>query len=475
MTPSSLDPSVNVCQRPSESAVTIGVFGHYGNQNLGDEAIIEASIHNIRQRLPQARIICFSLRPRDTQARHGLSAYPIRDTAERVMSRSAEMERAKAPGAPQAQPGDSRTLAGRLKARLKTLPLAYRLARFIAGLPQALWRPASEIGFLWRSRTILKEVDLLLIAGSNQFLDNFGGIWGFPYTLLKWTLLAKSTGTKVAFVSVGAGPLSATVSKAMNRIALALADYQSVRDEQSKALLTGSMQAKLPLVYPDLAFSLPVSAGESVATRLRASGSKPTVGINVMAIYNERYWFAPDRDKYRRYVGQVATFATFLVRRGYPAFFFGNQPYDELVIDDVTEAMANMGLNRDQIPARAASADTVTDLMQTLRRADVVVAARFHAIVLALHAHRAVLGVCYGAKCVDLLRAMDQGEFAFDLDDFRTEDLERAFLRLCGSLDAQIERIRRRHAQYQRALDEQYGKVLGLLSLRATRSVGVTS
>ena len=98
--------------KPSETAValsapprfrpvTIGVFGHYGNENLGDEAIIEASIHNIRQRLPDARIICFSLRPLDTKARYGLQAYPIRATADGGMSRRAEMEREeRAPGSP---------------------------------------------------------------------------------------------------------------------------------------------------------------------------------------------------------------------------------------------------------------------------------------------------------------------------------------------------------------------------------------
>jgi polysaccharide pyruvyl transferase WcaK-like protein len=447
--------------------VIIGVFGHYGNENLGDEAIIEASIHNIRQRLPGARIICFSLKPVDTKARYGLQAYPIRAGHDTGMSRRAEMQRQK-PVHPVDRPavtqGHSNSLAGRLKAVLQASPIAYALARCIVSLPRNITRLGSEIRFLWRSRNILKQVDLLFIAGSNQFLDNFGGVLGFPYTLLKWTLLARSTGTKVAFVSLGAGPLSAAMSKAMSRIALAIADYQSVRDEQSKVLLRGGKRTKPLQVYPDLAFSLAVNDDESASTRSGASGSKPTVGINLMAIYNEKYWFAPDRDKYRRYVGQMAEFAAFLVREGYPIFFFGNQPYDELVIDDVTEAMRNMGLNHGRIPARAKSATTVEELMQTIRRADVVVAARFHAIVLSLHAHRAVLGVCYGAKCVDLLRAMDQGEFAFDLNAFRTDDLKRAFLRLCATLDGQVERIRQRHAEYQRALDEQYGKVLGLLA-----------
>jgi polysaccharide pyruvyl transferase WcaK-like protein len=442
------------------------VFGHYGNENLGDEAIIEASIHNIRERLPSARIVCFSLRPVDTEARHGLQTYPIRDTRDAGPTRRAEVERERVLNAAggSVAPHHSNTLAGRLKAALRAVPIAYALARFVVSLPRVIAQLGSEIRFLWQSRCVLKGVDLLFIAGSNQFLDNFGGVWGFPYTLLKWTLLAKSTGTKVAFVSLGAGPLSAVMSRAMNRIALVLADYQSVRDEQSKALLRGGKRTMLPLVYPDLAFSLPSNDDRSVLNRLQADGYKPTVGINVMAVYSEKYWFAPDREKYERYVGQMADFAAFLGREGYPAFFFGNQPYDELAIDDVTEAMANRGVNRQHLPGRAKSSSTVAELMETIRRADVVVATRFHATVLALHAHRAVLGVCYGRKGVELLQAMDQGEYAFDLDDFRTEDLKRAFQRLCGNLEAQLEKIRQRHGEYQRALEDQYAKVLRLLA-----------
>jgi hypothetical protein len=52
---------------------------------------------------------------------------------------------------------------------------------------KAVWRVSHECKFLWVSYRRLKGFRLLLIAGSNQFLDNFGGDWGFPYTLLKWS------------------------------------------------------------------------------------------------------------------------------------------------------------------------------------------------------------------------------------------------------------------------------------------------
>jgi len=452
----------------SSRPATIGVFGHYGNENLGDEAIVEASIHNIRRRLPDVHIVCFSLRPIDTATRYSVPAHPIRCTAGSYVSRRAEMEmEQRTPrlrGERESNPTQQETVPGRLKAALKAAPIIYPLARFVISLPLTVRRLGSEISFLRKSRTVLKGIDLLFFAGSNQFLDNFGGAWGYPYTVLKWTLLAKSTGTKVAFVSVGAGPLSGRMSKVMVRTALVFADYQSVRDEQSKALLRCGKQTDLPLVYPDLAFSLPTNDDEPVSTRLRAGRFKPTVGINLMAIYNERYWYSPDQGKYERYVRQMAEFAGFVLQEGYPTFFFGNQPYDDLVINDVVEAMVNMGLDRKDVPARVKPSNTVAEYMEVVRQADVVVATRFHGSVLALHVHRAVLGVCYQLKAIQVLKDMDQDEYAFALDDFRTEDLKRSFLQLAGSIEVQIDKIKQRHAEYQQALDEQYENVLKLLA-----------
>lgn len=42
----------------------IGLLGPYGYGNLGDAAIQEAMIQNIRQRFPHAQIVGFSLNPR---------------------------------------------------------------------------------------------------------------------------------------------------------------------------------------------------------------------------------------------------------------------------------------------------------------------------------------------------------------------------------------------------------------------------
>lgn len=68
----------------------IAVFGHYGNQNLGDEAIIEAVLKNLRHHLPNAELSCFSINPADSASRHGVDSFPIRYRAEYFNSRQAQ-------------------------------------------------------------------------------------------------------------------------------------------------------------------------------------------------------------------------------------------------------------------------------------------------------------------------------------------------------------------------------------------------
>ena len=56
----------------------IGILGHVGNGNLGDEAIIDALIRGIREVVPGVEFAAFTIRPGDTEARHGIPSFPLR-------------------------------------------------------------------------------------------------------------------------------------------------------------------------------------------------------------------------------------------------------------------------------------------------------------------------------------------------------------------------------------------------------------
>jgi len=443
-------------------SLTVGVFGHYGNENLGDEAIIEAVIQAVRALRPTARIYGFSINPSDTARRYGIPAFPIRDFSDRqgatasnavAMGRDASPARANTPG---------RSRLDVAKDIVKRIPLAGGLLRTLRSLASAPAALARELRFLRESRDRMRDVDLLLVSGSNQFLDNFGGVWGFPYTLLKWSILAKLAGAKLAFLSVGAGPIDSPVSRACVRMALRLADYASFRDEASKQLIERRRGRRFGEVFPDLAHGLMFQV-RGVSREANPGGAKrPTVGINPMPIYDRRYWHAPDDHRYWEYVERMANLASMLRRDGYGVFFFPTQARDESVIRDILSKLDEDVRDTADPQVLVRHAKSVSDLMNVYAQADMIVATRFHGVLLALRAERPVLGICYFRKTRDLLREMGQEACAVDLETFTAADLYERLKTLETNRAQALVEIRRKGEAYRAELRSQYAQVLQL-------------
>jgi polysaccharide pyruvyl transferase WcaK-like protein len=444
----------------------VGVFGHYGNRNLGDEAIVTATIQQLRRRLDGVEIVCFSLRPNDTAFRHGVEAFSVRCLPQQPVPVK-PTDRLPVEDLPWNKSPHAGSMSGErdlerrgLKQRVKTLPIIGRLATAAAGIVSTGAAAAREIGFIVRSAGYLKRFDLIVVAGSNQFLDNFDGTWGFPYALLKWSLLGKLTGTRIAFVSVGAGPLQGRLSKIFVRLAIRLSDYASYRDQASKRLVESGYPRVNGQVYPDLAFGLAYSERERPSPIDRG---KPVVGINPMPVYDRRYWFEHDDRRYRAYVGKLAILAARLIERNYPVFLFPTMWRDDDVIRDVLDQLRSAhGIVADTDRHVRPSQD-VPELVDALQSADIIVATRFHAVVLPYHLGVPVLGIGYFRKTSDLMEQMDQSRYHEDLDELDVERLWTKFLALESNWLAEQEKITRKAAEYHRQLDEQWDRVVRLI------------
>ncbi len=437
----------------------VGVFGHYGNENLGDEAIITAVLQNLRKLWPDVEARCFSIVPEDSAQRHQVAAFPIRWRP--APTTQARKDKASSEGPELVSRLSNENKKPSLKDRLKTLPVMGFGIRVLGRLRAAGQQTLQEIAFLGESYRAVKALDLLMITGSNQFLDNFGGPWGFPYTLLKWSVLAKLAGVKVFFVSVGAGPLEARQSRLLVRCALWFADYLSLRDEPSRQLIAGTGSKCRGLVYPDLAHSLDMSAvaPRSTVTASRDAGPR-VIGINPMPMYDSRYWCEKDDTKYRAYLDRLTEFSAWLIEAGYEVFFFPTQPKDELVIDDISRALAEKGL---QDGAYKKAGDSVYTLMDIIQSADLIVATRFHGTVLSLLSGKPTLSVCYYRKTADLMKDMGQGQYALPLEDLSFDSLVSTFRQLHGNWSEAAEKIRARNREYVDKLDEQYGHIRELM------------
>lgn len=426
----------------------IGIFGHYGNLNLGDEAIIHAVIQSMKRLMPAAEICCFSINPDDSELRHGVRAFPIRRRqATASLTKDAIVAR------------ETGGLAG-LKDFVKKIPLLKTVARAGNGLVSFMREIAEEWCFLKNSLIVLREFDVLMVSGSNQFLDNFGGSWGFPYTLLKWAIISRISGTRLFFVCIGAGPIESKLSLLFVRIALLFSDYSSYRDLNSKKLIETGFFSRLHsgLVYPDLAYSLPLAGVKGKKQPAAAEASSFVVGINPMPIYDSRYWHESDNAKYRSYVAKLANFTNYLQEMGHRTFFFPTMKKDENVINDVIDYL---GVSSEVRDTMCMNCGTVEELMSVILSADIIVPTRFHGTVLSFLAGKPVVGVCYHRKTHDLLLQMGQGDYSVRLDELDLDDLKRKFDLLTNNYQAEKAKIEDIRDRYGFELEQQYSFLVG--------------
>jgi polysaccharide pyruvyl transferase WcaK-like protein len=442
---------------PVESGRRIGVFSHGGILNLGDEALLAAVIQNVRSWVPGAEVVGFTINPDDTRERHGIQCFPIR-------RRGRTPQSPPSPSAAASRPSELPGKAGaieRVKDLVKGIPGLRSLIRGLRRFAQGIVAGFAEPKFLFDSYRRLKGVELLLVAGSQQLSDGYGGPFGFPFTLYKWTLLSKISGTKVAILSVGAGPIHSPLSKFFFTRVLNAVSYRSYRDAISSRLVQDMGVKGSHPVFPDLVYSLQLPA-HSPAPEITG---RVVVGTNPVPFFDGRYWATSDPERYQDYVDKFARFTEWLVKSGHSVLFFPTQARaDVLTIHDIRHAMNGAGDSPHLLPDRPIQ--TLEDLVSEISRADLVVANRYHGILISLIMNKPVLGVAYHEKSRAILAQVGLADYALSISDFKTEDLVERFRALEENAPALRKGIAESMAPLRKALQEQYGTVFGLIGVK---------
>jgi polysaccharide pyruvyl transferase WcaK-like protein len=316
-----------------------------------------------------------------------------------------------------------------------------------------------EMAF-WATRyRRLRKIDLLIIAGSNQLSDYVGGPWSFPYTIYAWSLAARLAGTPVVFLSVGAGPIRFRLSRYFVRQALNWAVFRSYRDVGSRETVEALGVHGPYRVAPDLAHSLRFETPQ--AMDLPPARSR-TVVINPIPYFDPRYWAKNDTSVYARYVNEIALFAAWLLERSYRVRFAPTQlRADPPVIADVMRLLGRVTASDDPANRPDPVVTTFEELLALLAEADIVIATRFHGVVLAQMLGKPTLGIAYRRSTTDLLVDVGQGAYAMDITNVTVAGLVERFRALESDREAK-ERIMRRLEVYRESLAAQYDLVLGL-------------
>jgi len=398
----------------------IALFGVFGVGNLGNECTLQALIYNIQKYVPQAEVSCICSGVQETRSAYNIPASLIREM----------------PLSP----------INNLMLRL--------LRRIFVGIPIEFFRWLKAI-------SKLKDVDMLVMTGTGM-LGDFGiPPFGLHYEILKWTVIAKLCRCKVLFLSVGAGPIHHPLSRRFVKAALSCADYRSYRDQFSKDYLKSiGFDSERDYVYPDLAYSFPTAMMPSAN---RNGGSHETViGVGLMTYFNRRSILPKDETIYRDYIAKLGHFVSWLLEKKYTVrLLIGDAAYDHRARHDLSAFIEECGTTYENGRIIDEPAASVDDVLSQLAATDLVVASRFHNVLLALMLGKPVLAVSYHEKVDALMAEVGLAEFCQDIESIDLEKMIRQFATLEEHSNYLQQQLQRKAEACRVALDDQYERIFG--------------
>ena len=404
---------------------TISFFGNFGMQNFGNECTLQAILHNMTRFLPEARANCICTDPQDASARHGIPAVLMSYRCARVLPSTG--------------------------ARARESPALLRwLRRVLIRLPLE--------GIEWiKAFRALKDTRMLVMTGTGM-LGDFGiGPFDLHYEILKWSILAKIRGSKLLFVSVGAGPIAHPLSRWIVKLAISLADYRSYRDDFSKEYLSSiGFDTRNDFVYPDLAFSL------KPEIRASATGNRgaPMICLGLMDYYGKGSVQEYSESIYQTYLDKIVRFVAWLLDRNYTVrLLIGDDSYDRRIKGDVIERLKKKRSKPAQGQIIDEPVSSVERLIAQLAEADLVVGTRFHNILLAMMLNKPVIALSYHEKIASLMAEMGMADYCQNVDELDVDVLVERFLELEKNAGIVKTAMERKVEHHRKALDEQYARI----------------
>jgi polysaccharide pyruvyl transferase WcaK-like protein len=400
----------------------IALFGHFDSTNFGNESTLKAILYHLRRFHPDAEVTCICTGPEATTAAHHIHAIPISE--------------------PFVKSWAPRNLVTKA------------LRKICIGLPS---EPIRWVKAFLR----LRNTDMLIIPGTGLLTDAYGlSNWG-PFSLFKWSLMAKICRCKLLFVSVGAGPIHGTLGRYFVKSILSLADFRSYRDNSSKQyLLDLGFPADSDPVYPDLAFSLP----EAVISQQDGgeSNNRPIVGLGVMTASGAYDVLRPS-NTYTAYLDKLVTFGEWLLAREYDVRLLSGDVGDEHALQEFGNRLRARSSDYDDARIIRQPISSVDDLLSQIAATDIVVATRFHNVLLALFCNKPVISLSFHHKCESLMSAVGLSEYCLDIKDCDADMLIEKFRALEKNADNIKPLIKQKVRGFREALDEQYRCIFNLV------------
>ena len=452
---------------PRKRGPRVALITPYDGGNLGDAAIQDSMISNLRLRLPDAQFLGITLNGDHFIKQHGAtSAFPL--LAARMPPGNGARN-----SASQANPVEYRATAPdppRPRARNPVKRALWSLPGLVPFLKKVrLWMRTvrGEIAHSYQGYRVLRTQDVLLVSGGGQLDEEYGGPWRLPFTIFKWTLLARLAGVPCAMASIGAGKVTSATSRRLVSMAVRMCSYRSFREKKSRGIVASLFpRAMNDSVVPDLAFSMPESNLPTGlgAIRTMARG-RPVVAVSPIAYGKPVNWPTPDRALHDRYVQQLAETLRCLSRLGYfTVVVCSSLGDDESVIPEILEHLDEETRHHLEGQIHFPAIKTWRELATVLRDTDYLIASRLHGTILGFLTRTPVIAISFDPKVDWVMEDLCQTDYLLHIRDFTAEDVLDALSRVKVGRDAAVEQIGayRREILSSSASARQYDFLAGL-------------
>jgi polysaccharide pyruvyl transferase WcaK-like protein len=294
--------------------------------------------------------------------------------------------------------------------------------------------------------------DVVLVTGTG-ILDATLPVppWGPPLVLLTAGLAGRLFGVKIAYVSVGAGPINQRVSRFLFSWATRMAAYRSFRDTESRdAVARWGVTTSTDGVYPDLAFALPTPGADI--------GNPGVVCVGVMDYHGSNDDRRSAQEIRQAYVSQMKKFVLWLLAEGRSVrLLIGDtNGSDDAVVQEILTEVRTGIQALDEHRLIAPPVVTFSDVLREVSLAECVVAIRYHNVVAALKLGKPTLAISYGAKHDSLMTDTGFPEFCLPVKDLSYDRLIQAFSQVESRAVEIRDTLLARRAATAKLLEEQF-------------------
>ena len=377
--------------------VRIGLLGMYTSRNLGDVAIQYAIMNALRKRREDIEFVGLCQDPEDTVRAFGIPAVASTGFGSRLFPAygAQPVPPAQLPPARSTLPSSTTLTSGAI-AKLNKWLTELRTTRILR-----------QIIAVRNIRREMQSLDMLLVSGSGQVDDYWGGPWGQPFRLMAWTSAAHSQGKPVAVFGVGVDELSTRLGGLFCVQALRKAQLCVLRDSGSRdAIRSLGFRGQME-ICADPAFSL----------RRNPAGTPGDAEFVVISPIARSAWPGAEDEAYGKYLGAMSAVADYLLQQSIPVRFVCSQTrMDPKIVGRIRQRMLGNAAS-----TLVVEVNSFEEYLDAVQGALVVVGSRLHALILALVAGTPVIAVTGVRKVHQLFADLNLSDHAFEMRSLSVE------------------------------------------------------